>query len=40
MDKFAKLWPNTLSTSESLRDLDYEADVTLPAMVAGACTEV
>jgi len=35
MDKFAKLWPNTLSTSETLRDLDYEADVTLPAMVAG-----
>ena len=35
MDKFAKLWPDSLSTSESLRDLDYEADVTLPAMVAG-----
>jgi len=35
MDKFAKLWPNSLSTSESLRDLDYEPDVTLPAMVAG-----
>jgi len=35
MDKFAKLWPDTLSASEPLRDLDYEADVTLPAMVAG-----
>jgi len=35
MDKFAKLWPDTLSTAESLRDLDYEPDVTLPAMVAG-----
>ena len=35
MDKFEKLWPDTLSTSEALRDLDYEPDVTLPAMVAG-----
>ena len=35
MDKFAKLWPDSLSAVESLRDLDYEADVTLPAMVAG-----
>ena len=35
MDKFAKLWPDTLSTLETSRDLDYEPDVTLPAMVAG-----
>jgi len=35
MDKFARLWPDSLSTTESLRDLDYEPDVTLPAMVAG-----
>uniref|UniRef100_A0A7S2JSZ5 EF-hand domain-containing protein n=1 Tax=Haptolina brevifila TaxID=156173 RepID=A0A7S2JSZ5_9EUKA len=35
MDKFAKLWPDSLSTDEPLRDLDYEPDVTLPAMVAG-----
>mmetsp|Transcript_50920 Transcript_50920/g.108793 ORF Transcript_50920/g.108793 Transcript_50920/m.108793 type:complete len:446 (-) Transcript_50920:119-1456(-) len=35
MDKFAKLWPNSLSADEPLRDLDYEPDVTLPAMVAG-----
>jgi len=35
MDKFAKLWPNSLSAHEPLRDLDYEPDVTLPAMVAG-----
>jgi threonine 3-dehydrogenase len=34
MDKFAKLWPDTLSTSASFRDLDYEPDVTLPRMVA------
>jgi len=35
MDKFAKLWPDSLSTEASLRDLDYEADVTLPRVVAG-----
>ena len=35
MNKFANLWPDTLSTEESLRDLDYEAEVTLPAIVAG-----
>ena len=34
MDKFAKLWPNTLSPDETLRDLDYEPEVTLPRMVA------
>eukprot|EP00918_Siedleckia_nematoides_P094035 GHVU01206436.1.p1 GENE.GHVU01206436.1~~GHVU01206436.1.p1 ORF type:complete len:393 (+),score=53.43 GHVU01206436.1:108-1181(+) len=34
MDKFAKLWPDSLSKSEALRDLDYEPDVTLRAMVA------
>ena len=38
MDKFAKLWPDTLSTSEALRDLDYEPDVTLPAMIANVLT--
>ena len=35
MDKFAKLWPDTLSIAEPLRDLEYEADVNLPAVVAG-----
>jgi hypothetical protein len=35
MDKFARLWPDSLSTKEPLRDLEYEADVTLPAVVAG-----
>ena len=35
MDKFAALWPDTLSNEPSLRDLDYEPDVTLPAIVAG-----
>ena len=34
MDKFAKLWPDTLSPVETLRDLDYEPEVTLPRMVA------
>lgn len=34
MDKFAKLWPDTLSPDETLRDLDYEPEVTLPRMVA------
>lgn len=34
MDKFAKLWPDTLSQEEPLRDLDYEPEVTLPRMVA------
>jgi len=34
MDKFSKLWPDTLATEEPLRDLDYEADVTLPRIVA------
>ena len=34
MDKFAKLWPDTLSPDETLRDLDYEPKVTLPRMVA------
>ena len=34
MDKFAKLWPDTLSHEASLRDLDYEPDITLPRMVA------
>ena len=34
MDKFAKLWPDSLSKSEALRDLDYKPDVTLGAMVA------
>lgn len=34
MDKFAKLWPDTLSLEEPLRDLDYEPEVTLPRMVA------
>ena len=34
MAKFARLWPDTLSTVEAERDLDYEAEVTLPRMVA------
>ena len=34
MDKFAKLWPDSLSKIEALRDLDYKPDVTLGAMVA------
>jgi len=34
MAKFAKLWPDTLSTEAPLRDLDYEPSVTLPLMVA------
>lgn len=34
MDKFAKLWPDTLSAKEASRDLDYEPFVTLPRMVA------
>ena len=38
MDKFAKLWPDTLSTRAPARDLDYEADVTLPRMVASVCS--
>ena len=29
-----RLWPDTLATEEPLRDLDYEADVTLPRIVA------
>ena len=35
MNKFARLWPDTLSNNASERDLDYEPHVTLPAMVAG-----
>ena len=35
MDKFAKLWPDTVSPDErTLRDLNYEPEVTLPRMVA------
>lgn len=34
MDKFAKLWPDTLSAEETARDLEYEAGVKLPAVVA------
>jgi len=34
MDKFAKIWPDDLSWLEAERDLYYEADVTLPRMVA------
>lgn len=34
MSKFAKLWPDTLSTAASARDLDYQPEVTLPRMVA------
>jgi len=35
MDKFARLWPDSLSPEEPLRDLEYEAYVTMPGMVAG-----
>jgi len=34
MDKFASLWPDSLSAAEALRDLDYEPQVTLPRVVA------
>jgi len=34
MNKFAKLWPSTLSAEEPLRDLEYEPLVSLPRMVA------
>ena len=38
MAKFAKLWPDTLSLEEPLRDLDYEPFVALPQMVANVLT--
>lgn len=34
MLKFSKLWPDTLSTDEAKRDLDYEPEVNLPRIVA------
>jgi hypothetical protein len=34
MDKFSRLWPDTLAGAASKRDLDYEPRVTLPRMVA------
>ncbi len=34
MNKFAKLWPDTLSKQAVYRDLEYEPHVSLPGMVA------
>ena len=34
MDKFARLWPDTLSGAATRRDLEYEPLITLPRMVA------
>lgn len=34
MNKFANLWPDTLSGAEAARDLEYEPEVNLPRIVA------
>mmetsp|Transcript_2157 Transcript_2157/g.7524 ORF Transcript_2157/g.7524 Transcript_2157/m.7524 type:complete len:432 (+) Transcript_2157:142-1437(+) len=39
MVKFSKLWPDTLSTVEAERDLDYVPDVNLPRIVASVLNE-